>query len=213
MIENRNNVDICRVPFTIQECIKGGRGELVYAFTASKSLVDQGRLTALYNDLIKPDSALASTMTAVQRYTHACLCLCVLLATRAFGHDAFVGGRNIRDRAPIFMYHLRKCWSMVEKNDAREEGKYQEAYLWILYHGALFEQRSRIIQESTGHVLSGLDFFQTKLVDKAKLASVTTWEEMSAINARFLASPLLCPSGDLWFDTLMKLDQPLHQES
>jgi hypothetical protein len=205
MIENRNNVDICRVPFTIQECTKGGRGELVYAFTASKSLVDQGRLTTLYNDLTNPDSPFTSSMTPGPRYTHACMCLCVLFATRAFGHDAFVMGIDIRNRAPTLMYHLRKCWSIVEQCDAAEELRYREAHLWILYHGALYEQRFRL-HKSTGLQHSSPPFFQTKLVDKALQTATTTWKALAEINSKFLSSALLFPPGDLWFDDLMHPD-------
>src|ERR1700710_335877 len=111
MIENRLYIDIGRHPVSKQDCFKGGRGEVIYAYSASCSLVDLGRLINIYVDLTDDGGHFAVNMTVGQRYTQACLVLATMFGIRSIGHSAMVMGTDIRDRSPVIIFHLRRCWS------------------------------------------------------------------------------------------------------
>jgi hypothetical protein len=210
MIENRLYIDIGQHPFSVQDCCEGGPGETVYAYSASRSLVDLGRLINLYLDLVDHRSQYAMNMTIGRRYTQACLVLASMFAIRSIGHSAVVMGVDIRDKSPIIMTHLRESFSLASCCMAAEKSHYREAHIWILYIGSLYERRLHLANENLSNKANS---FTKLLVREVQAADVRTWQQMQAIERKFMQTDLLRPQGYTWFeDVLAEYDQSLLRE-
>jgi hypothetical protein len=200
MTENRLYIDLGRRPFSIQDCYKGGCGEVVYAYTASCSLVDLGRLVNLYQDLISDHGAYSAGMSLGRRYTQACLVLAAMFVIRSIGHSAMVMGKDIRDRSRVIMVHLRRCLPQAFCYTASEGLRYAEAHVWSAYVGALYEKRLEFNGQGHSETRSA---FQEMLAHKAHAMGITTWVQMQAIEQKFLQTDLLYPHGDIWFEDVL----------
>ena len=173
---------------------------MIYAYSASCSLVNLGLLINTYTELIDDGGLHTVNMTVGQRYTQACLVLACMFVIRSIGHTAMVMGKDIRDRSPVIMLHLSRCWSRVLCCTAVEKLRYREAHLWILYMGALYEKR----RELSGETRSGRrGSFQELLSGFARSISVTTWTQMKEIEGKFLQTCLLYPEGYTWFENVL----------
>lgn len=197
MTENRLYIELGRHPFSIPDCYKGGCGEVVYAYTASCSLVDLGRLVNLYQDLVDDHSMHVAEMSLGRRYTQACLVLAAMFVIRSIGHSAMVMGTDIRDRSRVIMAHLNCCLPQAFCYTASEGLRYGEAHLWAAYVGALYEKRLEF--DSQGHSETRRNF-QAMLAHKALAMGITNWIQMQAIEQKFLQTDLLHPHGDVWFE-------------
>jgi hypothetical protein len=207
MIENRLYIDIGQHPFLGEDCCEGGPGEIVYAYSASRSLVDLGRLVNLYLDLVDHRSQYTKNMTIGRRFTQACLVLASMFAIRSICHSAVVMGVDIRDKSPIIMAHLRESFSLASCCMAAEKSHYREAHIWILYIGALYERRLQLANENPSDKANS---FTQLLIREVQAAGITTWQQMQAIERRFMQTDLLRPQGHTWFeDVLAEYDRVL----
>lgn len=87
--------------------------------------------------------ARALTLTPGQRLTQAALTLGVLYYLRVLGHEARINGHDIRDASPAMIRHLRRLMERIARVATPDEKqRYHDAHAWLLYLGAMHEERS-----------------------------------------------------------------------
>jgi hypothetical protein len=68
--------------------------------------------------------------------------------------------------------------------------------MWVLYIGALYEKRLELAGKKPVHREIS---FRELLVQEARASGVRTWEQMQAIERKFIQTDLLYPQGHTWF--------------
>ena len=203
-IRTRRLFAIGEQAFNEEDCTEASRADLVFAWTVSHSLVDVGLFVNHYLDvsqLLASNNQDTELTSLGDFYTEASLNLAALCMTRYVGHVAVVNGVDIRDVTPTIMVHLQSSMAnALEMSTADELSYYKNAHLWVLFVGALAQQR-RAGQRGPFQ----RSWFQSKLVSMAREAGISTWKQLHKIVARFVYSDVVEPHGSTWFERCLTL--------
>ncbi|EXJ66593.1 uncharacterized protein A1O5_10264 [Cladophialophora psammophila CBS 110553] len=193
------------LPFaTAQERLKA---DMVFAWIATKTFHDLGILINLYVDIMEGRIHFNSEG---HRLTQACMVLTLVYESRKRVHEAIIeDGADIREASHVIMPRLaRDMVTAMEMLNLVEWIHYQEAYLWMLYAGALYEQRQKFKVRRTNLNIKteSLEepWFITTLAKHADQMKVTTWQDAKPILGRFVYDEHLEPDGHLWFEEVVR---------
>jgi hypothetical protein len=204
-IRTRRLFAIGEEAFNEEGCTEASRADLVFAWTVSHSLIDVGLFVNHFLDLsqlITSKDPVTELRSLGDLYTEASLNLAALCITRYVGHVAVVNGVDIRDVTPTIMLHLQSSMAnALEKCTADELFYYENAHLWILFVGALAQQR-KARQRGTIEI----SWFLSKLVSMARGAGIFTWKQLHEIVARFVYSDVVEPHSSTWFERCLLLE-------
>ncbi|OAL30899.1 hypothetical protein AYO20_08592 [Fonsecaea nubica] len=201
------------LPFkTSQDRLKA---DMIFAWIATKTFHDLGNLMNLYVDIMEEKFIFQSEG---QRLTQACMVLTLIYESRKRVHEATIeDGADIREASYVIMPRLaRDMATAMEMLSPAEVVHYQEAYLWMLYAGALFEQRqnskTRRANPKVKIETTEEPWFITTLVKHADQMHITTWEQAKAVLGRFVYDPHLEPDGHEWFEGALREQEPMKSE-
>ncbi|KIW30829.1 uncharacterized protein PV07_02523 [Cladophialophora immunda] len=201
------------LPFgTAQERLKA---DMIFAWIATKTFHDLGVLINLYVDITEGKFLFNSEG---HRLTQACMILTLIYESRKRVHEAIIeDGADIREASHVIMPRLAQDMvAAMEMLSPDECDHYQEAYLWMLYAGAQYEQRQKRQTRGT-HVGIKVEpsedpWFTTTLAKHAVEMSVTAWEQARSILRRFVYDEHLEPDGQLWFEEALHIKEPIKSE-
>ncbi|OAP64137.1 hypothetical protein AYL99_00109 [Fonsecaea erecta] len=202
------------LPFgTSEERLKA---DMIFAWIATKTFHDLGNLINLYVDIMEGKILFNSEG---HRLTQACMVLTLVYESRKRVHEAIIeDGADIREASNVIMPRLAQDMATaMEMMSPVECVHYQEAYLWMLYAGALHEQRqqSKMRWTSFNPKVESTEkpWFTTTLAKHADQMNVTTWAEAKAILRQFLYDDHLEPDGHLWFEDVVRVPaEPIKSE-
>ncbi|KIX93252.1 uncharacterized protein Z520_11108 [Fonsecaea multimorphosa CBS 102226] len=201
------------LPFeTAQEKLKA---DLIFAWMATKTFHDLGNLINLYMDIMEEKISFRSEG---HRLTQACMVLTLIYESRKCVHEAIIeNGADVREASHVIMPRLAQDMAAaMEILSPVESVYYQEAYLWMLYAGALHEQRQKgKMQRADSNIkLEPIEeaWFTTTLAKHADLMKVTAWAAAKPILRRFLYDEHLGPDGHLWFEEVVRVPEPIKNE-
>lgn len=205
-IRLRAFLSIAQKPLPVTDASEKARGLAVYSWIATATFSDMSCLLNLHHDLMI--GALGSA-TEGQRLTEACIALGLLQTLRKSVHEAEMDGRDLRDASHVIIPKLQETLNMaLEAMTPKESSHYGEAYLWMYFVGAQYEQRCAH-SNSMRPTLSGESpsmWFTGRLSDQAILLNVQTWIEAKRVLECFVYDKHLIPDGGLWFEKSIAKD-------
>ncbi|KIV80114.1 hypothetical protein PV11_07636 [Exophiala sideris] len=178
------------------------QGDILFDWIATKTFYDMAALINLYNDLT--EEAVVPECEAGQRLTEACLTLTVVYMLRQCIHTAPVDGVDIRDVSHVIVPRLqRDLQKAIKLLTPAERIKYQDAYFWMFYVGALHEQSRVPLQVRAESAPETAAWFTNILVKQAYKLDVWTWNSAKSVLDMFVYDPELHPQGSLWFEAVV----------
>lgn len=133
-------LSVAESPMSMRTPTEKLRGNLVYGWIVTRTFHDMGTLLNLYFDLDE-DVVVVLGSTEGQRLTDACIALALLQCERKSLHEAYLDGTDIREAShamlPRLAASLTRAWGVLTP---AERMFYDEAYFWMAYVGAVFEQ-------------------------------------------------------------------------
>jgi hypothetical protein len=188
-----------KTPFPAQRWGERSTGDLAFIYMTIRTFLENGQLINLYMDLIEDREMMSSE--PFERYLHAALTVALIYMGRRNAHECYIGSVDVRDASQNLMRELRRAlilsWSHIAPEYELSQ-VYQEAFLWILYVGAVNEKRMDI----NGHPHPA--WFCGRLCEQASACGVQSWCQMRTIAEQFLYTPLIGPDGIIWFDSLLQ---------
>lgn len=188
-------------------------GDMIYAWMATRTFQDMGVLINTYKDITESKIKYESEGC---RLTMACISLTVLHMYRKCIHqgalDGGIDGNDVRDASAVFIPRLAQDTVLaMEMLTPTELLEYQEAFLWIYYAGALYEERQRMraarrkipvdkSKKSAANANSNNTWFITALTKHATGMNITTWDQAVVVLQKFVYDRYWEPDGHLWFD-------------
>ncbi|KPI42680.1 uncharacterized protein AB675_2001 [Cyphellophora attinorum] len=177
---------------------------LAYSWFATVSLWGLGSAMKVYQDL-RDVCGYGFASGTLEELTQAAIAIGLLFYVRAFGHVVLVNGVNLRDASHVLVPQMKMVISQIfERWTVKEMKQFKDAYLWLLYLGAFYEQLSLRKPAGVPEV-----WFQHRLVKCALEANKASWETLSPVLEQFLLVSWLEPHGSSWFDTLVDDVRPL----
>ena len=166
---------------------------------------DMGSLVNLYVDILERKIDFESEG---QRLVQACLVLTVLHMIRRCLHGAAQeDGSDLRDTSRVIIPRLQQdLVTATGLMTPTEIVYYQEAFFWMSYAGAVYEQQLMLRDRRrppTGDPIAAEEQWFVKMV--ATLAAemhLTTWADAKAVLEKFVYYRYLEPDGILWFEDL-----------
>lgn len=150
-----------------------------------------GMLINFYVDLME-EKVLVETEG--RRLTEACLALTLLYMLRKSIHEAPLDGTDVRDASHVIIPRLeRDMKNAIRMLTPAERLYYEEAWLWMFYAGALYEQgrkSNRLVD--MGDSQSPLWFTQM-LAKHAHQSNVRAWTDAKKILEKFVYDNHLQP--------------------
>lgn len=205
---------IGRTPMRLRDPLTLKLGESVYNWMATITLCDMGILVAVHLDLTENAG---DCWTVGKRYTEAALAIALLQILRKSMHSMTVD--NIADRRDYSHIIIPKLRATLEKaqqsTTVEEQLYYQEAYLWMFYIGAHYEQRLRKKFDVRRIPAAQDQWFSGKFVEQAHNLGFRTWSRVESVLKMFVVNPYLYlgQSLETWFhdkiDCLYKIQSDL----
>jgi hypothetical protein len=207
MVRLRYCVWIGETPLAFTDTQERFKADMIFAWTATKTFQDIGVLMNLYMDIVEGN---VSFNSEGQRLVHACMVLTLLFMVRKCVHEAIIeDGTDVREASHIIIPRLEQDMvTAMEMMTPAEKIYYQEAFLWMLYAGALYEQR-RKSRGAPGSSSPDRPWFMTTLAKHAKDMNVTTWEHAKSILQNFVHDRFLEPDGHWWFEDVLQIQNSL----
>jgi hypothetical protein len=210
MIRLRYCIGICDSPLPTKSAADKLRGSLVYGWIATRTQHDVGVLLHLFFNLIEGKT---STRTTGQQFTEAAICLtlahCIRKSVLAAQMES--SGIDIREASHVIMPRLAstlQCAFSVVTRD--EHPVYNEVYFWMLYVGAMFEERQKAskrpiwVRNVNG---TPCQWFSKLLARHASNLGVQTWSDAQRILEKFVYDRHLQPQGHLWFEDVLSTSE------
>lgn len=170
------------------------RGEMLYGWITTKTLYDMGLLVNFYTDLLEGKTLVK---TKGKRLTEACMAVTLLHILRKSIHEAPLDGIDIREASDVIIPRLEKNMEDAMSILTRAERLYyDEAYLWMFYVGAQYEQGRKSEMKDT----YSRGWFTRMLAKHARQSNVRTWADVKKILVKFIYDKNLKPEGHLWFE-------------
>ncbi len=183
--------------------------DMIFAWTATQLFNDLGVLMNLYMDIIEGEISFRSEG---RRWAEACMVLTQLHMVRKCVHEAIIeGGVDLREASHVIMPRLERDLKMaMESMTQAEEVYYQEALFWMLYAGALHEQRRRRRKGPIGldRVFLEQPWFIGALAMYAGCMKITSWDQAKAVLQKFVYDKYLEPDGHIWFEEVISARGP-----
>jgi hypothetical protein len=186
-------------PFPAQRWGERSAGDLAFIYMSLRTFLEHGQLINLYMDLMEGCEMKSSR--PADRYMQAALTVALIYMGRRNAHECYIGSVDVRDASPNLVRELQRTLTLTWDHLASEvesDQEYSEAFLWMLYVGALNEKRMAM----TG--LPHTVWFCRRLCEHARACGVKTWSQMRVIAEQFLYTPLIGPDGSIWFDNLLQ---------
>ena len=170
---------------------------MAFAYIAATGFIDLGQLNNMYLDLI--EGAVFTEASVAERYLQAALVIALEYLARRVGHECIINGVDIRDASTELMTQLRFAAEFTwEASTPEELFEFQDAHLWVLYVGALDEQRKMRMGRDVVVL-----WFGPRQKSQALQTGVKTWSQMRCIAERFLYASFIDPDGSIWFEDLV----------
>ncbi|KAJ9603662.1 hypothetical protein H2200_011848 [Cladophialophora chaetospira] len=204
---------VCRTlpyhPLPAEEVLDGSSSDIIFAFVASRTLIDNGRLLNYYVELQDGTTEAIQALSDGVRYTRAAMTLAMLYSMRSVGHVSNTQGVNIREAPHLAIICMNNAISKaLHTSTAKEMQYYQNAHLWVLFLGALYVQDQSLSRSSSAR-FDELCFTELLALECRK-AGVDTWSQMRAILTEFSYSDMLRPHGSLWFEDILQTERASH---
>jgi hypothetical protein len=169
--------------------------EALVLYTWTRGVVDMGHFVNHYIDLAAHLEAPNNTESLGEINSQACISLAALCMMRWIAHTATISGVDLRDASGTITLHLQQRMESVQLLSTPEELKrYENAHLWILFVGALYQQKKN---KSYGESVNS--WFHGRLVSNARAKGITTWSHLRQILQNFIYSDFVEPNGATWF--------------
>ncbi|KIW69926.1 hypothetical protein PV04_02241 [Phialophora macrospora] len=206
VVRLRYCVWIGETPLAFTDTQERLKADMVFAWTATKTFQDLGVLMNLYMDIVE---GIVSFDSEGRRLVQACMVLTLLFMVRKCVHEAIIeDGTDVREASHILIPRLEQDMiTAMEMMTPAEKIYYQEAFLWMLYAGALHEQRQKSRGKHSDARPNSPDppWFMTTLARHARQMNVTTWEHAKSILQDFVHDRYLEPDGHLWFEEVLQI--------
>jgi hypothetical protein len=125
---------IAETPIPMNTAVEKVRGNTIYGWLITRTLHDMGLLINLYFDLVEGK-------VPGQQLIEACVTLALLHMMRKSIHEAEVDGTDTREASHAILPRLRRGLEQAMSTLTKwERSHYDDALLWMLYLGALYEQ-------------------------------------------------------------------------
>ena len=123
-------------------------------------------------------------------------------------HEAIIeDGTDLRDASAVIIPRLEKdLLAAMEMVTPAEKIFYEEAFLWMLYAGSLYEQGQKTKKRQPSPSAPDKPeepWFTTTLTEHARDMHITNWEQAKVILQKFVYDKQMEPDGHLWFDEVM----------
>lgn len=191
---------IGRTPMRLRDPLTAKLGESMYNWMATITLCDMGILVAVHLDLIEN---MDNSWSIGKRYTEAALAIAVLQILRKSMHSMTVDNiADRRDYSHIIIPKLRATLEKAQRSTTLEEQSYyQEAYLWMFYIGAHYEQRLRKKSRIVRTPAAEEQWFSGKFIEHSHALDFRTWAKVERILQMFVVNPYLYlgQSLEAWF--------------
>jgi hypothetical protein len=185
-------------PFPLQRWQEQSLGDMAFVYISCRTFIDQGQLINLYMDLT--EGRIMEEADTAERYLQAALVCGLLYMCRREGHESWISGVDVRDASRGLMRELRRTleltWAYLRPEDESKQ-LYREAFLWLLYIGAVCERHKRLSEASWPC------WFNDELKRRARSYEVLKWPQLKAILEQFYSTQLISPNGAGWFEDLV----------
>ena len=182
-------------PFPAQPWADRSLGDMAWFYIAATGFVDLGQLNNMYLDL--SSGLVFIEATVAQRHLQAAHAVALEYLCRRIGSECFINGVDVRDASETLIRKLRHSYEIVlRQSTTRDLIDLADSCLWILYVGALCEQRKAKICHSIRL------WFTPRLASQALLMGVTAFSQVQPIFERFLHAQFIDPDESAWFEDL-----------
>ena len=168
--------------------------ERMFQWLTTKAEQHICRLLNLYFDLLQPDAESIFNLTTGEKCTEMGLILALLHLLQKGFHDVTLdNGLDIHESAGAVYQPLKAMMQLARIHWKQSERTfYSKAHIWLLYIGALCEERIRFSNplKETGLAIEDAShgWFHKEFTQKALLMGLTNWDEVTTVLREFVCS-------------------------
>ncbi|KAK5045826.1 hypothetical protein LTR84_008919 [Exophiala bonariae] len=175
--------------------------EALVLYTWTRGVVDLGHFINHYMDLATLLETAGGEESLGEIGSQASISLAALCMMRWIAHTATINGVDLRDASGTIISHLQQRMEQVQSVCSPEELKrYERAYLWIFFIGALYYQKKNKIDQWPVK-----SWFHERLRSHARAMNIVAWPDLRQVLQNFVYSDHVEPNGALWIGKTLEL--------